>query len=173
MWWWRKGLDLVVLLVHMVLLVGVEWFIMELSLVVLLGMLGVFNNSLVVEWLISGHPVFGGHGFRAVPGGVHGVFIVNKAVEPSRLWGSAFASTSGVGVATLLCEIIRDNLRTTQSRQKSYANTRRRQLEFEEGDHVYLKVSPIRGTRRFKVKGKLSRRFIGLFKILKRVGEET
>jgi hypothetical protein len=42
---------------------------------------------------------------------------------------------------------------------------------FKEGDHVYLKVSPIRGMRRFKVKGKLSPRFIGLFLILKRVGE--
>jgi hypothetical protein len=41
--------------------------------------------------------------------------------------------------------MIRENLRTTQSRQKSYADTRRRLLEFKEGDHVYLKVSPIRG----------------------------
>jgi hypothetical protein len=62
-------------------------------------------------------------------------------------------------------------LRTAQSRQKSYADTRRRQLEFKEGDHVYLKVSPIRGMRRFKVKGKLSPRFIVPFMILKRVGE--
>jgi hypothetical protein len=36
--------------------------------------------------------------------------------------------------------IIRENLRTAQSRQKSYANTRRRQLEFEEGDHMYQRV---------------------------------
>jgi hypothetical protein len=62
-------------------------------------------------------------------------------------------------------------LRTAQSRQKSYADTRRRQLEFKDGDHVYLKVSLIRGMRRFKVKGKLSPRFIGPFTILKRVGE--
>jgi hypothetical protein len=48
-----------------------------------------------------------------------------------------------------------------------YADNRRRPLEFEEGDHVYLKVSPIRGMRRFKVKGKLSPRFIEPFKILK------
>jgi hypothetical protein len=67
--------------------------------------------------------------------------------------------------------IIRENLGTAQSRQKSYADTRRRQLEFEEGDHVYLKVSPIQGMGRFKVKRKLSPRFIGPFKILKRVGE--
>ena len=56
--------------------------------------------------------------------------------------------------------IIRENLRTAQSRQKSYANVRRRQLEFAVGDHVYLKVSPIRGMCIFKVKGKLSPRFI-------------
>jgi hypothetical protein len=68
-------------------------------------------------------------------------------------------------------QMIREHLRTAQSRQKSYADTRRRQLEFEEGDHVYLKVSPIRGMWRFKIKGKLSPRFIGPFKILKRVGQ--
>jgi hypothetical protein len=42
---------------------------------------------------------------------------------------------------------------------------------FQEGNYAYLKVSPIRGLRRFKVKGKLSPRFIGPFKILERVGE--
>jgi ribosomal protein L21E len=67
--------------------------------------------------------------------------------------------------------MIREDLRTAQSRQKRYVDTRRRLLEFKEGDHVYLKVSPIRGMRRFKVKGKLSPRFIGPFLILKRVGE--
>jgi hypothetical protein len=67
--------------------------------------------------------------------------------------------------------MIRENLRIAQSRQKSYADNRRRLLEFKEGDHVYLKVSAIRGMRRFKVKGKLSPRFIGPFLILKRVGE--
>jgi hypothetical protein len=67
--------------------------------------------------------------------------------------------------------IIRENLRVSQTRQKSYADDRRRPLEFEERNHVYLKVSPLRGMRRFKVKGKLSPRFIGPFLILKRVGE--
>jgi hypothetical protein len=67
--------------------------------------------------------------------------------------------------------LVRENLRIAQSRQKSYADTRRRQLEFKEGDHVYLKVSPIRGMRRFKVKRKLFPRFIGPFLIQKRVGE--
>ena len=68
-------------------------------------------------------------------------------------------------------QIIRDNLRTGQSRQKSYADTRHRELEFEVGDYVYLKVSPIRGLRRFKVKGKLSPRYIGPFQVLERRGE--
>jgi len=68
-------------------------------------------------------------------------------------------------------QIIRENLRTAQSRQKSYADTRRRELEFEVGDYVYLKVSPIRGLRRFKVKGKLSPRYIGPFQVLERRGE--
>jgi hypothetical protein len=52
--------------------------------------------------------------------------------------------------------IIREDLRVAQTRQKSYADNRRRPLEFEERNHAYLKVSPLRGTRRFKVKGKLS-----------------
>jgi hypothetical protein len=58
-------------------------------------------------------------------------------------------------------QIIRENLKTTQSRQKSYDDNRRRELMFEVGDFVYLKVSPMRGMKRFKVKGKLSPRYIG------------
>ena len=68
-------------------------------------------------------------------------------------------------------QIIRENLRTSQSRQKSYADTRRRELEFEVGDFVFLMVSSIRGIRRFKVKGKLSPRYIGPFQVLERRGE--
>ena len=64
--------------------------------------------------------------------------------------------------------MIRDNLRVAQSRQKSYANTRRRELVFEVGDYVYLKVSPMRSVRRFNMKGKLAPRYIGPFKILER-----
>jgi ribosomal protein L21E len=67
--------------------------------------------------------------------------------------------------------IIRENLRVAQTRQKSYADIRRRPLEFEEGDHVYLKVSPLRGLRRVKVKGKLSPRFIGPFGVFRQIGE--
>jgi hypothetical protein len=62
-------------------------------------------------------------------------------------------------------------LKTAQSRQISYANNRRRQLLFEVGDFIYLKVSPMRGMKRFKVKGKLSPRYIGPFQILGRKAE--
>jgi hypothetical protein len=64
--------------------------------------------------------------------------------------------------------IIRDNLKIAQSRQKSYADTQRRELTFEVGDYVYLKVSPMRSVRRFNIKGKLAPRYIGPFKILER-----
>jgi hypothetical protein len=61
-------------------------------------------------------------------------------------------------------------MKTAQSRQKSYVDNRR-ELIFEVGDFVYLKVSPMRGMKRFKVKGKLSPRYIGPFQILERKGE--
>jgi hypothetical protein len=62
-------------------------------------------------------------------------------------------------------------LRIAQFREKSYADGKRRDVSFQVGDYVYLKVSPIRGLHRFKVKGKLSPRFIRPFQILQRVGE--
>jgi hypothetical protein len=62
-------------------------------------------------------------------------------------------------------------LRVAQTRQKSYADNRRRPMEFEEGDYVYLKVSPLRELRRVKVKGKLSPHFIGPFRVFRQVGE--
>jgi hypothetical protein len=62
-------------------------------------------------------------------------------------------------------------LKVAQSRQKSYADTRRRDLEFKVGDFVYLNLSPMKGMKRFNVKGKLSPRYVGPFKILDRRGE--
>ena len=66
--------------------------------------------------------------------------------------------------------LLRHRLLMTQSRQKSYADVPRRPLEFEVGDHVFLKVMPKRGVVRFDKGGKLSPRFIGPFEILERVG---
>jgi hypothetical protein len=70
-------------------------------------------------------------------------------------------------------KIVRENLKISQSRQQSYADTRRRELSFEVGDFVYVKVSPIRGVRRFRVKGKLAPRYVGLYQILAKRGEVT
>ncbi|CAL9111240.1 unnamed protein product, partial [Musa textilis] len=66
--------------------------------------------------------------------------------------------------------IIRQRLLTAQSRQKSYADRRRRDLEFKVGEHVFLKVSPTKGVMRFGQKGKLAPRFIGPFEVLQKVG---
>ena len=66
--------------------------------------------------------------------------------------------------------LIRKRLLTAQSLQKSYADVRRRPLEFEVGDHVFLKVIPKRRVVRFGKRGKLSPRFIEPFEILERVG---
>jgi hypothetical protein len=63
--------------------------------------------------------------------------------------------------------MVRENLQIVHSRQKSYADKRRRELSFEVEDYVYLKVSPMRRLRRFKVRGKLAPRLIGPFKITK------
>ena len=66
--------------------------------------------------------------------------------------------------------LIPQRLLMAQIRQKSYVDRRRRPLEFEVGDHVFLKVMPKRGVVRFGKRGKLSSRFIRPFEILKRVG---
>ena len=66
--------------------------------------------------------------------------------------------------------LIRQRLLMAQRRQESYADVRRRPLEFEVGDHVFLKVMPKKGVVRFVKREKLSPRFIGPFEILERVG---
>ncbi|GKF47201.1 putative reverse transcriptase domain-containing protein, partial [Tanacetum coccineum] len=65
---------------------------------------------------------------------------------------------------------IKNLLLTARSRQKSYADRRTKPLDFKFGDMVLLKVSPWKGTMYFGKCGKLSPHYIGLFKILARVG---
>nr|GEY94656.1 putative reverse transcriptase domain-containing protein [Tanacetum cinerariifolium] len=65
---------------------------------------------------------------------------------------------------------IKNRLLAARTRQKSYADVRRKPLEFEVGDRVMLKVSPWKGMIRFRKRGKLSPRYIGPFKILSRIG---
>ncbi|CAN6440945.1 unnamed protein product [Victoria cruziana] len=66
--------------------------------------------------------------------------------------------------------MIRDRLQTAQHRQKCYADRRRRALEFEVGDFVFLKISPTKGIFRFGKRSKLSPRFIGPFEVIERIG---
>nr|GFC68474.1 hypothetical protein [Tanacetum cinerariifolium] len=76
-----------------------------------------------------------------------------------------------IEVTNAKVSVAKDKLKEARTRQKSYADKHRRALEFQPGDHVFLKVSPARGVRRFGIKGKLSPRFIGPFEILDGVGE--
>jgi len=61
-------------------------------------------------------------------------------------------------------------MRATQSKQKSYADKRRRPLEFEVGDHVFLRVTPMAGIGRAIKSRKLTPRFVGPYQILRRIG---
>jgi hypothetical protein len=68
-------------------------------------------------------------------------------------------------------QMVHESLKVAQTRHKSYADKRRRDLSFEISDFVYLKVSPMRSTHRFKVKRKLAPRYVGRFKVIDHEGE--
>ncbi|KAM6577406.1 hypothetical protein CsatB_029243 [Cannabis sativa] len=66
---------------------------------------------------------------------------------------------------------IKARMLTSQSRQKSYADPKRRDIEFQVGEHVFLRISPMKSVKRFGKRGKLSPRFIAPFEILEKVGQ--
>ncbi|GJX49061.1 hypothetical protein Tco_0275906, partial [Tanacetum coccineum] len=66
--------------------------------------------------------------------------------------------------------VIKERLQAARDRQKSYADNRRKPLEFEVGDRVMLKVLPWKGVVCFGKKGKLAPRYVGPFEILERIG---
>ena len=68
---------------------------------------------------------------------------------------------------------IRDRLQLAKSRHKSYYDAKHRQISFEPGEHVYLRVTPMKGVKRFQTRGKLAPRFIGPFPVMSRVGTVT
>ncbi|XP_075080471.1 uncharacterized protein LOC142165976 [Nicotiana tabacum] len=68
-------------------------------------------------------------------------------------------------------QLIRQRLLTAQSRQKSYADKKRRDIVFTIGDKVFLRVSPMKDVMRFGKRGRLSPRFVGPYEILDRVGD--
>ena len=65
---------------------------------------------------------------------------------------------------------IRDRLQLAKSRQKSYYDAKHRQISFEPREYVYLRVTPMKGVKRFQTRGKLAPRYIGPFPIMTRVG---
>ncbi|XP_070020310.1 uncharacterized protein [Nicotiana sylvestris] len=69
-------------------------------------------------------------------------------------------------------KLIQERLHTAQSRQKSHADQKARDVSFMVGEKVLLKVSPMKGVMRFGKTGKLSPRFVGPFEVLRRVGEK-
>ncbi|KAL0544107.1 hypothetical protein IC582_019218 [Cucumis melo] len=85
-------------------------------------------------------------------------------VGEQRLLGPELVQTTNAAI-----QKIKAHMLTAQSRQKSYADKRRKDLEFEVGDMVFLKVALMKGVLRFEKKGKLSPRFVGPFEILERI----
>jgi len=84
-----------------------------------------------------------------------------EKVDDIRIYGSDLIQETAEKI-----KIIRKRMRTTQSRQKAYANQRRKPLEFSLGDKVFLKVSPIKGVLCINRKSKLDPQFVGPFEIL-------
>ena len=76
-----------------------------------------------------------------------------------------------VQVTTDNVKVIRDRLKIAQDRQKSYADNRIRDLEFQVGDHVFMRISPWKGVLRFGKKGKLSPCYMGPYEIVERIGK--
>ena len=70
-----------------------------------------------------------------------------------------------------MCKVICEGLKAPQSHQKSNYDGKHHDLAFNIGDHVYLRVSPMKGTQRFGIKGKLAPRYVGPFKILGKRGD--
>ena len=75
-----------------------------------------------------------------------------------------------VQLTTDKIDLIRSRLKVAQDRQKSYADLKRKDIEFEVGDKVFLKISPWKGIVRFGKRGKLSPRFIGPYEVIERIG---
>jgi hypothetical protein len=86
-------------------------------------------------------------------------------VGERRYYGIDFVEQAEEQVRT-----IKIHVAATQSRQKSYADRRRKPIEFEVGDFVYLKVSPMKSVQRFGVKRKLAPRYVGPFQIIGKSG---
>ena len=75
-----------------------------------------------------------------------------------------------IQVTTDNVKVIRDRLKIAQDRHNSYADNRMRDLEFQVGDQIFMRISPWKGVLRFGKKGKLSPRYMGPYEIVERIG---
>jgi hypothetical protein len=76
-----------------------------------------------------------------------------------------------INEAEAQARIVHERLKTAQSRQKSYYDKHHKDVSYEVGEKVYLRVSPLKGVRRFGIRGKLAPRYVGPFTILSKRGE--
>ncbi|GJY86210.1 putative reverse transcriptase domain-containing protein, partial [Tanacetum coccineum] len=88
----------------------------------------------------------------------------------AEIGGSSLIGPELVQEMTNKVVLVKEKPKAARDRQKSYADNRRKPLEFEVGDRVMLKVSPWKGDIRFGKKGKLAPRYVGPFEILERIG---
>ncbi|KAA0046171.1 pol protein [Cucumis melo var. makuwa] len=103
--------------------------------------------------------------FEALYGRGCGSPVCWGEVGEQRILGPELVQTTNAAIQKIKARTL-----TPQSIHKSYANERRKDLEFDVGDMVFLKVAPMKGVLRFEMKGKLSSRFVGPFEILERIG---
>ena len=75
--------------------------------------------------------------------------------------------------ARKIVRIVQMGIKESHDHQKSYADKRRRPLEFQVRDMLFLMVSPMKGIVIFGQKGKLAKRFVGLFEIKRKIGDIT
>ncbi|WMV54949.1 hypothetical protein MTR67_048334 [Solanum verrucosum] len=116
-------------------------------------------------------PQFTSHFWKSFQKGLGTQVNLSTTFHPQTDGEAALIGPDSVLDAMEKVQLIRDRLMTAQSRQKSYADVRRRELEFQVDDWVFLKVSPMKGVMRFGKKGKLSPRYVGPYRILKKVGK--
>ncbi|KAK6123664.1 hypothetical protein DH2020_042592 [Rehmannia glutinosa] len=91
--------------------------------------------------------------------------------EKKQIESEHIEKTNFVQETTEAVKVIRKRIEIAQSRQKSYADVRRRPLEFSVGDFVFIKVSPMKGIMRFGKKGKLSPMYVRPYMIVERIGK--
>lgn len=117
-----------------------------------------YNNSFHASITMTLFEVFYGRGCKSPMGSFD--------LSVMELIGSNFVLEAMEKVKT-----IREKLKTAQSHQNSYSDVRRRDLKFNANDWFYLKVSPIKGVVQFGKKVKLSPKYVGPYKIVRRVGK--